>query len=60
MGAIVLNQGNIAEMKQGRKDFNSDDAFVFECFNRKGSFLLTLNNYLAQRDKEQYSQSMNG
>ena len=54
MGAIVLNQGNIAEMKTGEgKTLTATMPLYLNALTGKGTFLLTPNNYLAQRDKEQ-------
>lgn len=54
MGAIVLNQGNIAEMKTGEgKTLTATMPLYLNALTGKGAFLLTPNNYLAQRDKEQ-------
>ena len=54
MGAIILNQGNIAEMKTGEgKTLTATMPLYLNALTGKGTFLLTPNNYLAQRDKEQ-------
>lgn len=54
MGAIVLNQGNIAEMKTGEgKTLTATMPLYLNALTGKGAFLLTPNNYLAQRDKDQ-------
>ncbi len=54
MGAIVLNQGNIAEMKTGEgKTLTATMPLYLNALTGKGAMLLTPNNYLAQRDKEQ-------
>ena len=54
MGAIVLNQGNIAEMKTGEgKTLTATMPLYLNALTGKGAMLLTPNGYLAQRDKEQ-------
>lgn len=54
MGAIVLNQGNIAEMKTGEgKTLTATMPLYLNALTGKGAMLLTPNEYLAQRDKEQ-------
>lgn len=54
MGAIVLNQGNIAEMKTGEgKTLMATMPLYLNALTGKGAMLLTPNDYLAQRDKEQ-------
>lgn len=54
MGAIVLNQGNIAEMKTGEgKTLTATMPLYLNALTGKGAMLLTPNDYLAQRDKEQ-------
>ncbi len=54
MGAIVLNQGNIAEMKTGEgKTLTATMPLYLNALTGKGAMLLTPNDYLARRDKEQ-------
>lgn len=53
MGAIVLNSGNIAEMKTGEgKTLTATMPLYLNALTGKGSILLTPNEYLAQRDEE--------
>ncbi|MBD5807152.1 accessory Sec system translocase SecA2 [Limosilactobacillus walteri] len=54
MGAIVLNQGNIAEMKTGEgKTLTATMPLYLNALSGQGAMLLTPNDYLAQRDEEQ-------
>ena len=54
MGAIVLNQGYIAEMKTGEgKTLTATLALYLNALSGKGAILVTPNAYLAQRDEEQ-------
>lgn len=53
MGAIVLNQGSIAEMKTGEgKTLTATMPLYLNALSGKGAMLVTTNNYLSQRDKE--------
>ncbi|QLL73247.1 accessory Sec system translocase SecA2 [Lactobacillus crispatus] len=53
MGAIVLNQGAIAEMKTGEgKTLVATMPLYLNALSSKGSILVTTNNYLARRDEE--------
>lgn len=53
MGAIVLNQGAIAEMKTGEgKTLVATMPLYLNAISGKGSILVTTNNYLARRDEE--------
>lgn len=54
MGAIILNDGNIAEMKTGEgKTLVATMPMYLNALSGKGSILVTPNSYLAQRDEEQ-------
>lgn len=54
MGAIILNDGNIAEMKTGEgKTLAATMPMYLNALSGKGSILVTPNSYLAQRDEEQ-------
>lgn len=53
MGAIVLNQGDIAEMKTGEgKTLTSILPVYLNALEGKGVHVVTVNEYLAQRDAE--------
>lgn len=53
IGGIVLHQGNIAEMKTGEgKTLVSTMPVYLNALTGKGVFLVTVNDYLAQRDAE--------
>lgn len=53
MGAIVLNQGSIAEMKTGEgKTLTATMPLYLNALTGKGAMLVTTNNYLSRRDKE--------
>lgn len=53
MGAIVLNQGSIAEMKTGEgKTLTATMAMYLNALSGKGAMLVTTNEYLSKRDKE--------
>lgn len=52
-GAIVLHQGNIAEMKTGEgKTLAATMPLYLNALQNKGAHLVTVNDYLARRDKE--------
>lgn len=54
MGAIVLNQGYIAEMKTGEgKTLTATMPLYLNALSGKGAFLVTPNSYLAERDETQ-------
>lgn len=54
MGAIVLHQGNIAEMKTGEgKTLVATMALYLNALSGKGAILVTNNSYLARRDGEE-------
>lgn len=54
MGAIVMNQGNIAEMKTGEgKTLTATMPLYLNGLMHKGAFLVTPNDYLAERDETQ-------
>lgn len=54
MGAIILNDGNIAEMKTGEgKTLTATMPMYLNAISGKGSILVTPNSYLAERDEEQ-------
>jgi preprotein translocase subunit SecA len=53
MGGIVLHEGDIAEMKTGEgKTFVATQALYLNALARLGVHLVTVNDYLAQRDRE--------
>jgi preprotein translocase subunit SecA len=53
MGGIVLHEGDIAEMKTGEgKTFVASTALYLNGLTGKGAHLVTVNDYLAQRDAE--------
>ena len=53
MGGIVLHEGDIAEMKTGEgKTFVASLALYLNALPGKGVHLVTVNDYLAQRDAE--------
>ncbi|MEP6813551.1 MAG: preprotein translocase subunit SecA, partial [Actinomycetota bacterium] len=53
MGGIVLHEGDIAEMKTGEgKTFVATQALYLNALAGKGVHLITVNDYLAKRDKE--------
>lgn len=54
MGAIVLHQGNVAEMKTGEgKTLVATMALYLNAISGKGAILVTNNSYLARRDGEE-------
>ena len=54
MGAIVLHQGKVAEMKTGEgKTLTATLALYLNALSGKGAHLVTVNDYLARRDSEQ-------
>lgn len=53
IGGIVMHQGNIAEMKTGEgKTLVCTMPVYLNALTEKGVFVVTVNNYLAQRDAE--------
>jgi preprotein translocase subunit SecA len=53
MGGIVLHEGDIAEMKTGEgKTFVAVQALYLNALTGKSAHLVTVNDYLAQRDPE--------
>jgi preprotein translocase subunit SecA len=53
MGGIVLHEGDVAEMKTGEgKTFVASLALYLNALAGRGSHLVTVNDYLAQRDAE--------
>ena len=53
MGAIVLNQGDVAEMRTGEgKTLTATMAVYLNALIGKGVHVVTVNEYLAQRDAE--------
>ena len=51
MGAIVIHQGNVAEMNTGEgKTLTATMPLYLNALTRKGSMLVTTNDYLARRD----------
>lgn len=54
MGAIVMNQGYIAEMKTGEgKTLTATMPLYLNALSGKGAMLVTPNSYLAERDEKQ-------
>ena len=54
LGAIVMNTGNIAEMKTGEgKTLTATMPLYLNALSGKGAMLVTSNSYLAQRDAEE-------
>ncbi|BCP58274.1 TPA: accessory Sec system translocase SecA2 [Streptococcus suis] len=54
MGAIVLHQGNLAEMKTGEgKTLTATMPLYLNALEGKGAMLITTNAYLARRDAEE-------
>jgi preprotein translocase subunit SecA len=54
MGAIVLHDGKIAEMKTGEgKTLTATLALYLNALSGKGAHLVTVNDYLAKRDAEE-------
>lgn len=57
IGGIVLHQGRIAEMKTGEgKTLVATLAVYLNALSAKGVHVITVNDYLAQRDREQMAQ----
>ncbi|MBX0318219.1 preprotein translocase subunit SecA [Shouchella clausii] len=55
LGALALHQGNIAEMKTGEgKTLVGTIAVYVQALEGKGVHIVTVNNYLARRDLENY------
>src|SRR5919205_4599921 len=53
MGGIVLHEGDIAEMKTGEgKTFVATQPLYLNALTGRGAHLITVNDYLAKRDKE--------
>src|SRR6184192_1057895 len=53
MGGIVLHEGDVAEMKTGEgKTFDASLALYLNALEGRGVHLVTVNDYLAQRDAE--------
>src|SRR6059058_5792754 len=53
MGGIVLHEGDIAEMKTGEgKTFVAVQALYLNALAGRGTHLVTVNDYLAQRDQQ--------
>jgi len=56
VGGMVLNDGNIAEMKTGEgKTLVATLAVVLNAMDGKGVHIVTVNDYLASRDSEEMS-----
>jgi len=54
IGGIILHEGNIAEMRTGEgKTLVATLALYLNALTEKGAHLITVNDYLAQRDAEQ-------
>ena len=53
MGGIVLHEGDIAEMKTGEgKTFVAVQALYLNSLSGRGTHLITVNDYLAKRDRD--------
>ena len=52
IGGMALYDGKISEMRTGRKNTCCNSTSLFGSFNRKGVHIVTVNDYLAQRDAE--------
>src|SRR5207302_560204 len=53
MGGVVLHEGDIAEMKTGEgKTFVATQALYLNALAGRGAHLVTVNDYLAKRDRE--------
>ena len=53
MGGIVLHEGDIAEMKTGEgKTFVATQALYLNALTGRGVHLVTVNDYLAKRDRD--------
>ena len=60
MGAIVLNEGDVAEMKTGEgKTLTATMAVYLNALAGKGVHVVTVNEYLASRDAEQMGKVYN-
>ena len=60
IGGILLNEGKIAEMKTGEgKTLVATMPAYLNALEGKGSFVVTVNDYLAQRDAAQMGQVYN-
>ncbi|MEK4424149.1 preprotein translocase subunit SecA [Solibacillus sp. FSL K6-1523] len=60
MGAVALNEGNIAEMKTGEgKTLTSTLAVYLNAITGKGVHVVTVNEYLASRDAEEMGELYN-
>jgi len=56
MGGIILNEGKIAEMKTGEgKTLVATLSLILNALSLKGAHLVTVNDYLAKRDKQAMS-----
>ncbi|RIL91213.1 accessory Sec system translocase SecA2, partial [Staphylococcus equorum] len=54
LGAIVLHEGNIAEMQTGEgKTLTATMPLYLNALTGKGAYLITTNDYLARRDYEE-------
>jgi preprotein translocase subunit SecA len=59
MGAAVLHQGKIAELKTGEgKTLTSAIAIYLNAIEGKGVHLITVNDYLAKRDAQWYGRAL--
>ncbi|MEX2237239.1 MAG: preprotein translocase subunit SecA [Dehalococcoidia bacterium] len=59
IGATVLHQGKIAEMKTGEgKTLVASIALYLNALEEKGAHLVTVNDYLARRDAQWYGRSL--
>lgn len=60
MGGIVLHEGNIAEMKTGEgKTLTATMPVYLNALSGKGVHVITVNEYLSQRDAEEMGQLYN-
>lgn len=59
IGGIVLHQGRIAEMKTGEgKTLVATAPVYLNALTGKGVHVVTVNDYLAKRDRDQMAKSM--
>lgn len=55
LGGLILNDGNVAEMKTGEgKSLAATIPAYFNALTGHSVFIVTVNDYLAERDKEQF------
>ena len=52
IGAVILHNGKVAEMKTGEGKMYCDNAIYLNALTGRGVHVITVNDYLAQRDAE--------